>query len=245
MEITASFDAGKKEIVISPSLICADMLNLEKNLQDIRKLGIESLHIDIIDGHFSPSLPLGTELLKALRQKTDLFFDVHIMATQNEPLIGALLEIGVQSICFHYESERHVERMLQLIKNSGVKAGIALNPATPFSMLEYVIDRCDYILLMLISPGYAGSRDEKMVPYALEKIKKCRHWIDQLKVETKIIVDGRISGDVIAEIVAKGADILVSGSTGLFKQGVGIDENMKMIEEEISKGLLKRKEHFK
>jgi ribulose-phosphate 3-epimerase len=162
------------------------------------------------------------------------------MATDNEFFIKELIKIGVQSITFHYESAFHVERMIQLIKASGIKVGIALNSATSLHVLDYVIDSCEYILLMLISPGYAGNKNEAMVPYALKKIKECKELIKQRELSTKIIVDGRVSIQTIPDIVAAGADYLVAGSTSLFMKEHTISENYVAMNEQIEKGLAVR-----
>lgn len=228
------------EVVISPSVICADLCNLEGAVRTMEELGVRSLHIDFIDGHFSPSMPLGLLTIEQLRQRTKLDFDVHIMADDNEFFIQELCRIGVESITFHYESAFHVERMLQLVKAAGIKVGIALNPATPLYVLEYVAERCDYVLLMLISPGYAGSQGEAMVPYALQKIRDCKAYLNEHGSKAKIVVDGRVSMEAIPELVAAGADYLVAGSKSFFRENHSSSENYQTMEAQIKAGLRKR-----
>lgn len=232
---------GKRELTISPSLICADLCNLEREIKEFERLGVQSLHIDLIDSHFSPSLPLGLTAIAQLRKKTDMDFDVHVMATNNEFFIQELTKIGVQSITFHYESTIHAERMLQSINSAGMKAGIALNPATPLPVLTYLADRCAYVLLMLISPGYAGHAGEKMVPYALEKIEQCRAYLGENSAQ-KIVVDGRVSMEAIPSLVEAGADVLVAGSTSFFKTGNSLEQNIQIMREKISLGLRREEE---
>ena len=228
------------DVVISPSVICADLCNLLEDVKKIENLGIRSLHVDFIDGHFSPSMPLGLATIEQLRKKSGMDFDVHIMATDNEFFIKELIGIGVQSITFHYESAFHVERMIQLIKAANIKIGIALNPATPLHVLDCVVGSCDYVLLMLISPGYAGDKGETIVPYALKKIRECKEYIKQKGLSTKIIVDGRVSTETISELVGAGADYLVAGSTSLFRKEHTISENYLLMNKQIEKGLAAR-----
>lgn len=231
----------KQETVeISPSLICTDLCNVAEAVQQLEALGIRSLHVDLIDGHFSPSMPLGLATVAQLRQRCRMDFDVHVMATDNEFFVKELLAIGVQSITFHYEAAFHVERLLQMIKAGGCKAGIALNPATPLSVLDYVLEHCDYVLLMLISPGYAGNQGEAMVPYALRKIEECRQYIRRRGRTTQIMVDGRVSLAAIPAVVAAGADCLVAGSTSLFNREQTLADNYRQMKDKIAQGLAAR-----
>lgn len=227
----------KKEILISPSVICADMCNLEKDIRELEKNNIKMLHIDFIDGEFSPSMPLGFSTIQEARKLTEIKFDVHLMTVNNELFIQEALNAGADSICFHYESAFHVQRMIQLIKDAGREVGIALNPATPINVLDCVVSSCNYVLLMLISPGYAGNKNEGMVPYALEKIRDCRAYLDEKNPDAKIIVDGRVAPDIIPEIIEAGAEILVSGSTGVFRKGYTMEENCRALDEAVKKGL--------
>jgi ribulose-phosphate 3-epimerase len=189
------------------------MCNLEKQIDDLEKNGITMLHIDILDGHFSPSMPLGFETVKQLRKKTNLFFDCHVMAEEPDYFIDELLEIGVQHICFHAETCPHIDGMLNKIHDAGVLAGVALKPSTPINILEYVIEKCDSILLMLINPGYASSKNEKQVLYANKKIMDLRRLINSRKLKTKIEIDGRISLSNIEQYGKDMVDIFVCGTT--------------------------------
>lgn len=126
--------------ILSPSLICLDMCNLEREVKTLEKAGIKMLHVDILDGHFSPSMPLGLDTVRQLRAKTDMFFDCHVMVTEQDYFVDELLDIGVDQIVFHGETQPHIDGMLNRIHAKGVKAGVALKPATPLSELEYVLD---------------------------------------------------------------------------------------------------------
>lgn len=199
--------------IISPSLICLDMCNLEQQVKLLEKSGIKMLHVDILDGHFSPSMPLGLDTVRQLRAKTNLQFDCHVMVTEQDYFVDELLDIGVEQIVFHGETQPHIDGMLNRIHARGVKAGVALKPATPLSTLDYVLEKCDTVLLMLINPGYAFVKGEKQVTYADRKIKELRKKIDTMGLETKIEVDGRISPQNIQDYGNGLVDIFVTGST--------------------------------
>lgn len=208
-----------EKCILSPSLISVcDMCNLEASVRQLEEAGIEMLHVDILDGHFSPSMPLGLDTVRQLRKKTDLFFDVHVMTTAHDFFIAELLDIGVQNIVFHGEMETHIDNRLNQIRKAGVKAGVALKPGTSLTMLDYVIEKCDSVLLMLINPGYAQDKSEGQVPYASRKVRELHELIVSRGLDTKVILDGRISKDNMLEFAPEGlADIYVAGSTCLDK----------------------------
>ena len=212
-------DIWQEKCILSPSLISVcDMCNLEHSVHQLEEAGIEMLHVDILDGHFSPSMPLGLDTVRQLRKKTDMFFDVHVMTTAHDFFIEELLDIGVQNIVFHGEMETHLDNRLNQIHKAGVKAGVALKPGTSLNMLEYVLEKCDSVLLMLINPGYAQSKAEGQVPYAARKIRELHEMIVSRGLDTKVILDGRISKENMAQFGPDGAaDIFVAGSTCLDK----------------------------
>ncbi|QKS72571.1 ribulose-phosphate 3-epimerase [Paenalkalicoccus suaedae] len=226
-----------KKVDIAPSVMCADLCNLEAGVKEISDLGIELLHVDILDGHFSPSMPLGIDTIKQLKTRTNMKFDVHIMSKNNEYFIQEMIDLDVHQISFHIETSDHVDRHVQLIKQSGIKTAVALNPATPLTELEYILPLCDTVVLMLINPGFATNKNEKQVPYAVQKVKDLKKMIDEKGLQTQIEVDGRVSFDTIPELVHAGADILVAGSTSLFSSKQSLSENKKEMEEQIKKGL--------
>ena len=226
-----------KKIAISPSVMCADLVNLENSIKELEAIGVDSLHIDLIDGLFSPSMPLGIDTVKKLRKITNMEFDVHIMSMNNELFINEMLDIGAESITFHYESSFHTDRLINLVKRSGAKVGVALNPATSLSVLDYILPQCDSILLMLINPGFATDKGEKQVSYADKKVKDLSELIRKNNLDTKIQVDGRVSLETIPGLVKAGADSLVVGSTSLFIPGKTITENKKLLDISINEGL--------
>lgn len=202
---------------ISPSLICFDLCNLESEVRRLEQLGVQMLHVDLLDGYFSPSMPLGLDTVRRLRALTKLPFEVHLMAERQEFFVDELLDIGVQQLVFHVECERHADQMLNRIKGSGVRAGVALKPATPVGTLDYVLEKCDAVLLMLINPGYASSPYEAQVPYAARKIMDLKQMIDRQGLSTRIELDGRISLENIREFGRLGANIFVCGTTCIKK----------------------------
>lgn len=218
---------NRREVTIAPSLICADLCNLERDVHSLEEAGITALHVDFVEPHFSPSMPLGLDVIRQLRSRTTLAFDVHIMARMNEFFIRELIDIGADSIVFHVETECHIEKMLQIIRDADVKCGVALNPATPLDVLDYIAPELDYVLLMLINPGYAGSVGENRVRYAERKIHDCRRKLDEQESLARIVIDGRVSFDIIPALVKAGADVLVGGSGSVFRKGYSYAENCR------------------
>ena len=210
----------QEKCIFTPSLITLDMCNLESQVRELETAGIKVLHIDILDGHFSPSMPLGLETVRQLRKKTDLMFDVHLMATENDYFVDELLDIGVQQLVFHAETEAHIDNRLNQIHNKGVRAGVALKPSTPLSVIEYVLEKCDTVLLMLINPGYAGHAHEKQVHYAARKVADLRSMINKAGLPTLIEIDGRISKDNIRQYGKDAVELFVAGSTCIYRTAI-------------------------
>ena len=177
--------------------------------------------MDMLDRLFSPSMPLGLDTVRQLRAKTNLQFDCHVMVTEQDYFVDELLDIGVEQIVFHGETQPHIDGMLNRIHARGVKAGVALKPATPLSTLDYVLEKCDTVLLMLINPGYAFVKGEKQVAYADRKIRELRQMIDDRGLDTKIELDGRISPDNIRTYGKDTADYFVVGSTCIKRDRLG------------------------
>lgn len=203
----------KKNCFIAPSLITLDHCNLEQQIRVVEQSGIDLVHIDILDGHFSPSLPLGIDTVMQLRRKTELPFDAHIMVTEPDYFVDAMLDIGVEQLTLQCETTPHLDRWLNHIKSRGVRAGVALKPATPLSSIDYALEIADCILLMLINPGFAGASTERRVPYAARKIRDLRERIDARGTNTMIELDGRVSIQDIEQYGGQTAQIFVAGST--------------------------------
>lgn len=216
-------EVWKQSCVFAPSLIsCCDLCNLEQSIRMLECSGVEMLHVDILDGYFSPSMPLGLDTVRELRERTDLFFDCHVMVNEQDYFVDELLDIGVQQIVFHAETQPHMDGMLNRIHAKGVKAGVALKPATPLSTLDYVLEKCDTVLLMLINPGYAFVRGESQVSYANRKVRELRKMIDDRGLPTKIELDGRISPENI-RTYGRDVDLYVVGSTCVKKDSLAAD----------------------
>ncbi len=230
-------NTSDEKIRIAPSVMCADLCNLETDIRALEELGIDLLHFDLMDAHFVPNMPIGLTLIDQLRQKTDCDFDIHLMVENNDFFVEAVANIGVQQIAVHAESATHLDRTLSEIQAHGIKAGVALNPATPLFAMEYVIDRLDFVLIMTVNPGFAGQR---MVPATLQKISDCRAFLNERGVNIPIEVDGNVSFENIPFMVAAGANILVGGSSSVFHKAGSRSESITRIHQAISLGLSKR-----
>ena len=194
-----------KDIKIAPSLLSADFSDLKNEVIAIEKAGATYLHLDVMDGDFVPNITFGAGVIKAIRKHTNLIFDIHMMVTNPERYIKDLVDAGADSITIHAEATKHIDRVVELIKSYGVKACVALNPATSISAIENVAHKLDMILVMSVNPGFGG---QKFIPQALEKIKKLR----ELYPDIDIQVDGGIKADTGKLVKVAGANILVAGS---------------------------------
>lgn len=222
----------------SASLMCADQLNLESHLRQLEAMGVHYLHVDLMDAHFTPNMPVGLVVLEQLHERTHLLLDVHLMVEDNDLFIRKLLPLGVRMISVHAESARHLDRTLSLIREGGARAGVALNPATPLDMLDYVLEKLDFVLVMTVNPGFAG---QKVVPQALRKIADCRRYLDKHGFrEVPIQVDGNVSFENIPKMVAAGADILVLGSSSLYHPGGTLWQNGRRVVQAVQEGLRRR-----
>ena len=227
-------NAINNNIRIAPSVMCADLCNLEKDIQLLEKSGIDLLHFDLMDAHFVPNMPIGLAFIEQLRDKTDCEFDIHLMVDNNEFFVEAVAKIGVQQIAVHAESAIHLDRTLSVIEGYDIKGVFALNPAIPLFGAYFVVDRLDFVLIMTVNPGFAG---QKLVPATLQKISDCRAYLDKQGVNLPIEVDGNVSFENIPKMVAVGADILVGGSSSVFQKSGSRTENVKRIHQAISLGL--------
>lgn len=196
-------------IEIAPSILNADLSNLELVVKQIEQGGAKYLHLDIMDGHFVPNLTFGPPVVKSLRKKTSLIFDVHLMVDNPEQLIEPFVDAGADFITIHWESTKHPHRLLQMIKGFGKKAGIALNPATPPENLQYLYDLVDLILIMSVNPGFGG---QSFLFEQVTKIQKIRDMIKNTKKEIFLGVDGGINLQTVREVIAAGADFIIAGS---------------------------------
>lgn len=206
---------------LSASIMCAELLNMEKSVRELERAGIDYLHVDIMDGSFVPNITLGFDLINALKKITDIPLDVHMMVNEPSKFID-MMNLGEDDIlCVHFESELHIARVLEKIKAKGVKAGLAINPGTPTENYRYLTELLDMALVMTVNPGFAG---QKIVPFAERKVKDTRALLDSLGGENILIeVDGNISPENGVKMSRAGADIFVLGTSALFLK----DKDMK------------------
>ncbi|EMG38518.1 ribulose-5-phosphate 3-epimerase [Desulfocurvibacter africanus PCS] len=199
-----------KKIILSPSLLSADFGRLADELAALEEGGIEWVHWDVMDGVFVPNITFGPPVIKALRNRSKLFFDCHLMVIKPERYINDFLDAGANLICVHAEATSHLERTVSQIREAGVKTAIALNPATSLSSIEYLLPELDMVLIMSVNPGFGG---QVFIPFSLEKIRRLRKMIDEQGTKTLIQVDGGITPENIAPVVDAGAEVIVSGSS--------------------------------
>lgn len=194
---------------LAPSILAADFARLGENVKTAADAGAEMLHLDVMDGRFVPSISFGMPVIASLRPLTAAEFDVHLMIEEPERYVEDFVKAGADIITVHSEACRHLDRTVQLIHSFGKKAGISLNPATSLSVLDYVLDQADMVLLMSVNPGFGG---QKYLPYISGKIKSLRERIDSLGLTVDIQVDGGVHLGNAKEVLDAGANILVAGS---------------------------------
>ena len=202
--------------LIAPSILSANFAKLGEEVDNVLASGADIVHFDVMDNHYVPNLTIGPLVCEALRKHgVTAPIDVHLMVKPVDRLIPDFAKAGATYITFHPEASEHVDRTLQLIRDSGCKSGLVFNPATPLTYLDYVLEKVDMILLMSVNPGFGG---QSFIPSALDKLREVREIIDDSGLDIRLEIDGGVKADNIAEIKAAGADTFVSGS-GIFGQG--------------------------
>lgn len=196
-------------IKISPSILSADFARLGADIRTVEQAGADYIHVDVMDGHFVPNITIGAPVVKSLRDVTALPLDVHLMIENPDLYIPDFAAAGSDIITVHQEAVPHLHRTVQLIHSLGKKAGVSINPATPVSALEVILEEVDLVLVMTVNPGFGG---QSFIPATLNKIKQLREMIDRTGRKIELEVDGGVKADNIGEIAAAGADVFVAGS---------------------------------
>ncbi|MCD6260671.1 MAG: ribulose-phosphate 3-epimerase [Thaumarchaeota archaeon] len=196
-------------IKIAPSILSADFSKLGDEVRRAEEAGADIIHLDIMDGHFVPNLTFGPIIVKAIRSHTKLPFHVHLMVEKPEDYIERVVEAGGDLVIVHAEACTHLQRILSMIRNLGARSGVALNPATPLTTIEYVLDDLDLILIMSVNPGFGG---QDFIPSVLPKIRRARRRVMKRGLKIEIAVDGGVNVETAPKIVEAGADVLVAGT---------------------------------
>ncbi|MDI3089992.1 ribulose-phosphate 3-epimerase [Priestia megaterium] len=212
--------------LIGPSLMCADMGVLKETVIRLDQAGVDFFHLDVMDGNFVPNFTMGPDLIKSIRPYTNKPFDVHLMVKNPENHLDTFIEAGANMISVHAEATEHLQRTLQTIRNKGLKAGVALNPSTPIEELKYVIDTVDYITVMTVNPGFAG---QKFIPLMYQKVKDLKQLFDKEGYKIDIQVDGNIGYETIPGVIENGANMLVCGTSSLFKSDISFEEAVSQL----------------
>jgi ribulose-phosphate 3-epimerase len=206
-----------KNVEISASMMCVDWLNAGEQVRKLIDLGVDYLHWDIVDGRFAPDFTMGSSIIECFKDEFQIRSDYHLMVEEPSRLFNAFQIMPGDIFTIHQECSRNLHRDLINLRRRGARVGVALTPATTIESLEYIIEDIDVILIMTVNPGFKG---QKLIPQMIRKIDRLKEMIDKMNLEIKISVDGNVNCEHVGEMVIAGADILVAGSSGLFRNDV-------------------------
>ncbi|MBX3290790.1 MAG: ribulose-phosphate 3-epimerase [Acidobacteria bacterium] len=213
---------------IAPSILSADFTRLAEEISVVKEAGVRVLHVDVMDGRFVPNITIGLPVVRSIRAVTDMIIDTHLMIVEPSRYAVEFAEAGANMVSVHVEADPHLHRTLTAIREAGALAGIAINPATPVSMLEEAIEFADFILVMSVNPGFGG---QKFISTALNKVRVLKNMIREKGLDVRIEIDGGIDGSNIADVVEAGVELIVAGSAVY-----GKDDPAKAVRELMEKG---------
>ena len=196
-------------MILSPSMLSSDFANMESELKALENAGIKWVHLDVMDGMFVPNITFGPPIIKAMRKKSELFFDCHLMINDPGRYIGDFADAGADLICVHAEACTHLERVCAQIAEAGAKPAVALNPHTPVETIRHLIPQLYMVLIMSVNPGFGG---QKFIPFCMDKVRELKVLIDRAGADTLIQIDGGVTAENAGELTRAGVDVLVSGS---------------------------------
>jgi len=213
-------------IKIAPSILSADFSKLGEDVKKLQESGADLVHIDVMDGMFVPNISFGIPVIKSIRNLTKLPFDVHLMIEEPSRYVKDFVDAGADIITIHAEADKHIDRTINYIKSFGIKAAVALNPATPVSTIKHLIGNLDMVLIMSVNPGFGG---QKYIKYASDKLQEVKELADKYNPSLMIQVDGGVDENTIGEVVKAGANVIVAGSA-VFKNGAVAENIIKLRE---------------